>query len=442
MQQQQRVLVLDNGGHTVKAGYAGTDEPSFVVPNCFARPKNNLTKIVADETEDFRTSGIFSNLRYTRPFERGFLTNWGAQADVWNRLFSPKFLDVDPACTTLLVTEPCMNLTPLKAQMDEVVFEQYGFASYCRAISPRLAREDAVGTGRVASLIVDCGFSFSHAVPIFDGYTVEAGVRRTPVGGKMLTNYLKEVISYRQCNMLDESLVMRRVKERACYVATDFCEELKRLETAKAAVYVLPDYRTVQDGYLKIPHEKEEDEEEEEEDGEEAKGEEEKEGGGGRERERKRRKTENISSEEEVAVTEEAERSLQKLSLKNERIAVPEILFSPSDIGIQRGGIVDTAVEAINACPADLAPLLYANVVLIGGSCQFPGFKERFQRELRSRAPDHLHVNVSIPEDPSLCAWKGGSIVASAQTFSRECVTKTEYEEYGSSICERRFVKW
>ena len=225
-QQQQRVLVLDNGGHTVKAGYAGTDEPSFVVPNCFARPKNNLTKIVADETEDFRTSSIFSNLRYARPFERGFLTNWGAQADVWNRLFSPKFLDVDPACTTFLVTRPCMNLTPLKAQMDEVVFEQYGFASYCRASSPRLAREDAVGTGRVASLIVDCGFSFSHAVPIFDGYTVEAGVRRTPVGGKMLTNYLKEVISYRQCNMLDESLVMRRVKERACYVATDFVKSL------------------------------------------------------------------------------------------------------------------------------------------------------------------------------------------------------------------------
>ena len=38
------------------------------------------------------------------------------------------------------------------------------------------------------------------------------------------------------------------------------------------------------------------------------------------------------------AVTEEAERSLQKLSLKNERIAVPEILFALR-YGIQRGGI-------------------------------------------------------------------------------------------------------
>ena len=75
-------------------------------------------------------------------------------------------------------------------------------------------------------LVVDCGFSFTHVVPFVHGRRVnDAGmflkffifivtsviknkrkgklilissVRRIDVGGKLLTNHLKEIISYRQ----------------------------------------------------------------------------------------------------------------------------------------------------------------------------------------------------------------------------------------------------
>lgn len=36
-------------------------------------------------------------------------------------------------------------------------------------------------------------------------------IRRVNVGGKLLTNYLKEVISYRQWNMMDEFLIINQV---------------------------------------------------------------------------------------------------------------------------------------------------------------------------------------------------------------------------------------
>ena len=47
---------------------------------------------------------------------------------------------------------------------------------------------------------------------------------RIDVGGKLLTNYLKELVSYRQLNLMDEYLVCHKMKELGCYCTLDFKE--------------------------------------------------------------------------------------------------------------------------------------------------------------------------------------------------------------------------
>lgn len=47
------------------------------------------------------------------------------------------------------------------------------------------------------------------------------------VGGKLLTNQLKEVVSYRQWNMMDETYIMNHAKEACCYVSTQFIADLE-----------------------------------------------------------------------------------------------------------------------------------------------------------------------------------------------------------------------
>ena len=49
---------------------------------------------------------------------------------------------------------------------------------------------------------------------------------RIDVGGKLLTNQLKELVSFRQWNMMDETYVMNDVKESCCYVSTQFTRDL------------------------------------------------------------------------------------------------------------------------------------------------------------------------------------------------------------------------
>ena len=127
-------VVLDNGAHTVKAGFAGADDPQLVVPNCCAKPrKETYRRLVGAQTADVNLVGDFAQLHYARPFERGYLVNWETQTAVWDQVFSADHLAVDAGASTLFVTEPAGNLPRFKAEMDEVVFEYYGFASYARA---------------------------------------------------------------------------------------------------------------------------------------------------------------------------------------------------------------------------------------------------------------------------------------------------------------------
>ena len=58
-------------------------------------------------------------------------------------------------------------------------------------LPPYLPR--AVGCG----LVVDSGFSFTHTVPVFDWRALRQGIRRIDLGGKALTNFMKELVSYR-----------------------------------------------------------------------------------------------------------------------------------------------------------------------------------------------------------------------------------------------------
>ena len=81
-------------------------------------------------------------------------------------------------------------------------------------------------------------------------------MRRVNIGGKALTNYLKELVSYRQWNMMDEYVLMDDVKEKLCYVAPNATEELKRAKVRGPAneinkEYVLPDGVHVTRGYVK-----------------------------------------------------------------------------------------------------------------------------------------------------------------------------------------------
>lgn len=141
------------------------------------------------------------------------MVNWGLQKEVWNRIFR-HVVHANPPDTHLLLTEPLLNLPNVQDTMHQVIFEEYGFRSaYCCPPSVLSCWQACQSTGSGggmgmgatsaaaaragAALVVDAGFSSTTVAPFFDGRLLESSVRRINLGGKLLTNYFKELVSYR-----------------------------------------------------------------------------------------------------------------------------------------------------------------------------------------------------------------------------------------------------
>ncbi|KDP30265.1 hypothetical protein JCGZ_17047 [Jatropha curcas] len=426
------VIVLDNGGGFIKAGNGGERDPLTVIPNCLYRPLSSKkflhpSPTTAAATEDLTSAAV------RRPIDRGYLINPDLQRDIWNHLFS-SLLHITPSNSSLLLTEPLFCLPSIQRATDEIVFEDFGFKSLYIADSPKLVhlyeasrRPYGLVSKTQCSLVVDCGFSFTHAAPVFQNFTLNYGVKRIDLGGKALTNYLKELVSYRSVNVMDESFLMDDVKEKLCFVSLDIARDLqisrkRGKDNLFRSTYVLPDGINHTRGFVKDPDEA------------------------------KRYLTlTSVTPPSSESATHQSE-VLEKLEdrkrvdltknefdLTNERFLVPEMIFHPADLGMNQAGLAECIVRAVNSCHPLLHPVLYESIILTGGSTLFPQFAERLEKELRPLVPDEYQVKLTTQEDPILGVWRGGSLLASSPDFEAMCVTKSEYEELGSARCRRRF---
>jgi len=129
------------------------------------------------------------------------------------------------------------------------------------------------------------------------------------------------------------------------------------------------------------------------------------------------------------------------LPLGNERFTVPELLFKPTDIGIQEAGLPAAIMESLSTLPEALKLGLLANVVVVGGNSLIPGFMERLESELRMLVPADYLLNLVRAEDPIKHTWLGGARFAKhADSLKNALVTKAEYDERGSGWLVRKFA--
>lgn len=348
-----------------------------------------------------------SGLFYLLPLQKGYLVNWDIQRQIWDYIFGDGVLDILPNEHNLLFTEPIFNFTSIQDTLDEIIFEEYRFKSLLRLPSPMLSalNYSQCHPGVLCSLVVDSGYSFTHIVPFYRNKLIQEATLRIDVGGKLLTNHLKEIISYRQLHVLDETYVMNQVKEDACYVSQAFVEDMmmaQRKDPEKSIMceYVLPDFTNRRRGFI--------------------------------------RETSTKSSVSQLAAEE------QYLRLSNERIAIPEVLFHPSDIGIEQMGIPEAICHAVSQTPMGMHPHLFSNIILTGGNVLFPGFSERIESDVRTLCPDEYTVRVFTPCDPVTYSWQGGWNLSQTESSSWPVVSVTsmEYKEYGHSVCHKHFTEF
>lgn len=454
-------------------------------------------------------------------------------------------------CAFLLLEPPFVPAT-ISEGVDSILFRELGMARVARMLGPSMAavkyisycqttptstttmtsnndvnddnenennssKREWMNDNTECCCVVDSGYSFTHIVPTHNGgEALVHAIRRLDIGGKVLTNLLKESVTYRQWNMMDEYHTVNDAKEKLCYISEQIDSDMKYARSTRKGLrwfdreYLLPDFVSTFTGSIRLPeplqrkqemaemekiqkeldrlnHEKEREELEEEandlanmveveendpdqDDGEQ-----------GERRSKKKRKSkkvkknkkstkqtnenediemdgasDNDSDEEtdqqrlkrlkamreaERKRREEEAREHQALAMSVERFAIPEVLFTPNDIGLDAGGIAEAIVESIEACDAIYCAAMYNNVLLVGGNTNLPGFAHRVELELRKLAPTNYDVRVYIPDNPVSYAWEGAKLFASRPGFQEKfSVDRINWESMKSNLMNQQDI--
>lgn len=101
-------------------------------------------------------------------------------------------------------------------------------------------------TGRVTGVVLDAGDGVTHAVPIYEGFSMPHSIMRIDLAGRDVTRHLKFLIRKEgfYFRTSAEFEIVRTIKEKVCYLSNNPIKE-ENMEADKY-LYTLPDGNTLE----------------------------------------------------------------------------------------------------------------------------------------------------------------------------------------------------
>lgn len=116
----------------------------------------------------------------------------------------------------------------------------------------------------------------------------------------------------------------------------------------------------------------------------------------------------------------------------------PEALFAPAEVQIQGAGVVGMILQSAAKCSTHIRTDVLRNVVLVGGSTLFRGFKERLLKELQAEVPSATPVKIISPKNRMHSVWIGASLLANSTSLRNMWVSREDYSEVGPTVLRRK----
>ena len=323
---------------------------------------------IADEAQKLR--GVL-NVSY--PVEHGIITSWDDMTKIWEHTIYNE-LRVEPGDCSVMFTEAPMNPKVNREKMIDISFSTFGFKAFYVGIQAVLAM---FSTGRTTGIVLDSGDGVTHAVPIYETYSVPHAVTKAMLAGRDVSMNLMKILTERGWNFETSAQfqIVRELKEKMCYATLDYKKDQEECGTTEwkekfEKPYNLPDGTA--------------------------------------------------------------------LTIGSERYRATEIMFQPTLAGKDVPGAHKLLYNSIMECDLDVRKALWENIILSGGNTMFENYPERIHQEIKTLAPPTINVKVIAQPDKKYAVVIGAAQLASLSAFQNSWITKEEFEENGPSYVHRK----
>ncbi|KAF8640926.1 hypothetical protein AX17_000573 [Amanita inopinata Kibby_2008] len=184
-------------------------------------------------------------LKIKYPMEHGIVTDWDDMERIWNWIYTEELGTLSEEHPVLL-TEAPLNPRSNRDVAAQIFFDTFNVPALFTSVQAVLS---LYSTGRTTGIVLDSGDGVTHAVPVFEGFSMPHAIRRVDIAGRDVTDHLQLLLrkSGHHLHTTAEREVVRTIKEKCCYVALHPAKEEKDT-LGRAEDFRLPDGNIVQLG--------------------------------------------------------------------------------------------------------------------------------------------------------------------------------------------------
>lgn len=241
-------VVIDNGSGNIKAGFAGEEQPSCYIPSFVGRPKHPRVMAGAIQDNLFigrRAQEFRGLLKIKYPMEHGVVMDWDDMERIWGWVYGEGLKALSEEHPVLL-TEAPLNPRQNRDIAAQIFFETFNVPAFFTSVQAVLS---LYSSGRTTGIVLDSGDGVTHAVPVFEGFSMPHAVRRIDLAGRDITDHLQLLLRKAGHNLHTsaEKEVVRTIKEKTCYLALNPAK-VEKDQGGAWEEFKLPDGKVIQLG--------------------------------------------------------------------------------------------------------------------------------------------------------------------------------------------------
>eukprot|EP01084_Bolivina_argentea_P142467 250271_1 len=296
--------------------------------------------------------------------------------------------------------------------MTQIMFETFNVPAFYVSVTSVLA---LYASGKLTGIVIDSGDNITNIVPISDGNVLTSHVSQTHIGGRNLTNFLRKILTERGYSFttIAEREIVRDIKEKLCFVAKDFQNEMQQSEISSdiEKCYELPDGQVITIG-------------------------------------NERFRCAEVMFQPEL-IGKDKNESLHMLINKSVCNVGNELRKQLLNNIVLNGG--NTMFNGIYDRIYDELMRLWLSKNLIDGYLRKWSTTNQMYNDIINVTYDYYGVdeysrkyagfdkiNIIAPPERKYSVWIGGSIFAGLSTFEEQSITKVEYDNEGPGIVHRK----